>query len=192
GTQMLAKGHDLPGLTLVAISGVDESLYSVDFRAGERLAQLVVQVAGRAGRADKAGVMLLQTHYPQHPLLATLLREGYGATARQMLDERRSLGLPPYAHQALLRVQAPKLEAVDAFLAAAAEALPAAEALRVRGPLPAPMPRRGGQHRGQLLLEADQRATLRGALAPWHAALHALRRPRGLRWSLDVDPVDLY
>ena len=120
GTQMLAKGHDLPNLTLVAIVGVDEGLHSVDFRAGERLAQLVVQVAGRAGRARKPGRVLLQTHQPEHPLLRDLLAHGYGAAAKELLAERRQIQLPPYSHQVLLRADAAKLEQVDAFLAEAA------------------------------------------------------------------------
>ncbi|HET8899128.1 MAG TPA: primosomal protein N', partial [Rhodanobacteraceae bacterium] len=192
GTQMLAKGHDLPGLTLVAISGVDEGLFSVDFRAAEKLAQLIVQVGGRAGRADTPGTVMLQTHLPEHPLLATLLTRGYGALAVQLLAERRQLKLPPYSHQALLRAQAPTQALLDGFLDAAAAAIPITPGLRHYGPLPAPMPRRAGQLRGQILLEADQRGSLRQTLDPWHAWLHAQRPPRTLRWSLDVDPIDLY
>jgi primosomal protein N' (replication factor Y) len=192
GTQMLAKGHDLPDLTLVAITGVDEGLYSIDFRAGEKLAQLIVQVAGRAGRAARPGTVILQTHLPEHPLLTTLLQRGYGALAAQLLEERRALKLPPCAHQALLRAQAPQAAMLQRFLDHAAATLPGDEALRVYGPLPAPMPLRAGQHRGQVLVEADQRAVLRQAIVPWHAHLSGLRTPRALRWSLDVDPVDLY
>jgi len=192
GTQMLAKGHDLPNLTLVAIVGVDEGLHSVDFRAGERLAQLVVQVAGRAGRAAKPGRVLLQTHHPDHPLLRSLLAQGYAAAARELLTERRLAALPPYAHQALLRAEAHQRAAVDDFLAAAAAALPAGGDLRVLGPMPAPMPLRAGRARGQLLLEADRRGGLHAALRPWAAALGTLPAARRVRWSLDVDPVDLY
>ncbi|NII11975.1 primosomal protein N' [Oleiagrimonas sp. C23AA] len=192
GTQILAKGHDLPNLTLVAVVGVDEGLHSVDFRAAERLAQLVVQVAGRAGRASKPGRVLLQTHHPDHPLLRTLLRSGYAAVARELLDERRTLTLPPFSHQALLRVDATQRAPVDAFLAQAHAAMPASETLRVLGPMPAPMPLRAGRHRGQLLLEADSRRQLHGALKPWLAQLPALPDARRVRWSLDVDPIDLY
>ncbi|MEO7072528.1 MAG: primosomal protein N', partial [Rhodanobacter sp.] len=192
GTQMLAKGHDLPNLTLVAIVGVDEGLHSVDFRASERLAQLVVQVAGRAGRARKPGRVLLQTHKPQHPLLRDLLAQGYAATARELLVERRLSDLPPCSHQVLLRAEAPTRAAVDVFLAAARAALPVASGLQVAGPMPAPMPLRAGRHRGQLLLESTQRPTLRAMLRPWWLALHALPAGRRVRWSLDVDPIDLY
>ncbi|MDI3262822.1 MAG: primosomal protein N' [Fulvimonas sp.] len=192
GTQMLAKGHDLPNLTLVAIVGVDEGLYSVDFRAGERLAQLIVQVAGRAGRAAKPGQVLLQTHHPDHPLLRELLAHGYAAASRSLLAERRAAALPPYAHQVLLRAEAPQAQAVEAFLAAARAALSPPPGLRVAGPMPAPMPRRAGRARGQLLLEADRRAELHAALRPWAERLGALPAAHRVRWSLDVDPIDLY
>ncbi len=137
GTQMLAKGHDLPNLTLVAIVGVDEGLHSVDFRASERLAQLVVQVAGRAGRAKKPGRVLLQTHHPEHPLLRQLLAQGYAAAAATLLEERRSVQLPPFGHQVLLRADAHQREHVDAFLSDAANALNGAP-LQLAGPMPAP------------------------------------------------------
>jgi primosomal protein N' (replication factor Y) len=192
GTQMLAKGHDLPNLTLVAIVGVDEGLHSVDFRAGERLAQLVVQVAGRAGRARKPGRVLLQTHQPEHPLLRGLLAHGYAAAARELLAERRQIQLPPYSHQVLLRADAPTREPVDAFLAAAHAALPENTELQIAGPMPAPMPLRAGRHRGQLLLEAASRGALHGLLRPWRMALVSMPQARQVRWSLDVDPIDLY
>lgn len=192
GTQMLAKGHDLPNLTLVAIVGVDEGLLSVDFRASERLAQLVVQVAGRAGRARKSGRVLLQTHHPDHPLLRGLLAHGYAVAAQGLLAERRAAMLPPFSHQALLRVEAHQRVTVDGFLAEAHAALAIHPALRVAGPMPAPMPLRAGRHRGQLLLEADARGPLHAVLRPWQHALTALPSTRQVRWSLDVDPVDLY
>jgi primosomal protein N' (replication factor Y) len=192
GTQMLAKGHDLPNLTLVAIVGVDEGLHSVDFRAGERLAQLVVQVAGRAGRARKPGRVLLQTHQPEHPLLRGLLAQGYAAAARELLAERRQSQLPPYSHQVLLRADAPAREHVDTFLIDAHAALPRNASLQIAGPMPAPMPLRAGRHRGQLLLEADNRSTLHGMLRSWQLALTILPSGRRVRWSLDTDPIDLY
>lgn len=191
GTQMLAKGHDLPNLTLVAIVGVDEGLHSVDFRASERLSQLVVQVAGRAGRAAKPGRVLLQTHHPDHPLLRQLLAQGYGAAAASLLEERRSVQLPPYGHQVLLRADAHQREHVDAFLHEAANALAGAP-LQLAGPMPAPMPLRAGRHRGQLLIETDSRSSLHQALRPWFRTLSALPTARRVRWSLDVDPIDLY
>jgi primosomal protein N' (replication factor Y) len=205
GTQMLAKGHDLPNLTTVAIVGVDEGLHSVDFHAGERLAQLIVQVAGRAGRADKPGEVWLQTHEPDHPLLVTLLKGGYAAAVALQLGERLASGLPPFAHIALLRAESAQRDVLEGFILAARDAMPhprrspgdpdtqhRVDAIRINGPFAAPMPLRGGRHRAQLLLESAQRASLRHALAAWLPALQALPQPRGLRWSLDIDPVDLY
>ncbi|HEX8778937.1 MAG TPA: helicase-related protein, partial [Rhodanobacter sp.] len=192
GTQMLAKGHDLPNLTLVAIVGADEGLLSVDFRAGERLAQQLVQVAGRAGRAAKPGRVLLQTHHPDPPLLRQLLAQGYAAAAQSLLAERRQSMLPPYAHQVLLRAEAMQRVAVDTFLAEACNALPPGHGLQVAGPMPAPMPLRAGRQRGQLLLEAANRRELHAALRPWAAQLGRLPAARKVRWSLDVDPIDLY
>jgi primosomal protein N' (replication factor Y) len=192
GTQMLAKGHDLPNLTLVAIVGVDEGLLSVDFRSGERLAQLVVQVAGRAGRARKPGRVLLQTHHPDHPLLRTLLSQGYASAAKELLAERRQTGLPPYGHQVLLRCEAHQRAAVDAFLAEACAALPDTSKLQIAGPMPAPMPLRAGRQRGQLLIEAANRRDLHASVRPWSMQLAQLPSARKVRWSLDVDPIDLY
>src|SRR5690242_6051965 len=177
GTQMLAKGHDLPNLTTVTIVGVDEGLHSVDFHAGEKLAQLIVQVAGRAGRADKPGEVWLQTHEPGHPLLLTLLRGGYPAAAAQQLGERRASGLPPYAHMALLRAEASDRAALDGFLETALAAFSASESVQINGPLPAPMPLRAGRHRAQVLVEAEQRAPLRHALSTWWPQLYELPQP---------------
>ena len=194
GTQMLAKGHDLPHLTLVVVVGVDEGLHSVDFRAAERLGQLVVQVAGRAGRAGRAerpGAMILQTHDPSHPLLAVLLDGGYRALAAQLLKDRRAASLPPFAHFALLRAEAKEQAALDAFLREAMARIDARD-LVAHGPLAAPMPRRAGAYRGQILLEASTRGELQTFLPRWLDALRAIPGVRALRWSIDVDPVDLY
>ncbi len=191
GTQMLAKGHDLPHLTLVVVVGVDEGLYSVDFRASERLGQLVVQVAGRAGRAERAGTVLLQTHDPAHPLLQTLLNGGYRALAAQLLIERSNASLPPFAQFALLRADAKDKNHLDAFLIAATRAADD-PAVVAHGPLAAPMPRRAGAFRGQVLIEASERAAMQAFLPTWLDALRTLPGERRVRWSIDVDPVDLY
>ncbi len=192
GTQMLAKGHDLPRLTLVAISSLDEGLYSIDFRAQERMAQLIVQVAGRSGRASYPGRVLLQTHHPDHPLLSRLLQGGYSATAAELLEERRITHLPPYGQQALLRARAGTESRLQAFLDAALAALPAHPGIEVAGPMPAPIPRLRGMQRGQLLLEATSRARLHQVLAAWVPIVETLAPKHHTRWSLDVDPVDLY
>jgi len=192
GTQMLAKGHDLPNLTTVAIVGVDEGLFSVDFRASERLCQLIVQVSGRAGRALKPGNVWLQTHNPDHPLLRGLLRDGYAVAARALLAERRETGLPPYAHLALLRAESSALVQVDGFLQRAVELGAAPAGVSLLGPMPAPMPRRAGLYRGQLLLSAEDRSPLHAFLPNWLARLRDDQAARRVRWSLDVDPIDLY
>ena len=193
GTQMLAKGHDLPNLTLVAVVGVDEGLFSADFRAPEKLAQLLIQVAGRAGRATLPGEVLLQTHHPQHPLLETLLSGGYHAFAHAELAQREGAGFPPFAHLALMRAEAKQLDATHAFLHATRTALrDTGTGIELHGPLPAPMPRRAGYQRAQLLLSAADRRVLHATLDAALPAIYALPEARRVRWSLDVDPVDLY
>ena len=192
GTQMLAKGHDLPRLTLVAVVGVDEGLFSADFRAGEKLAQLLIQVAGRAGRAQLPGEVLLQTHHPEHPLLATLLSGGYPAVAALQLAEREVAQFPPYAHLAMLRAEAPTEGDMQGFLHEAREQFGKHEGVQLNGPMPAPMARRAGKARGQILLDAAQRGPLHAALQDWLPRLQALKSARKVRWSLDVDPTDLY
>ncbi len=193
GTQMLAKGHDLPHLTLVAVVGIDEGLFSADFRAPEKLAQLLIQVAGRAGRAQRRGEVLLQTHHPDHPLLHTLLSGGYPAFAEVELAQREAAGFPPFAHMAMLRAEAKQADTAESFLRAAKQALRDSGAdLELHGPLPAPMPRRAGFQRSQLLLSSPERRALHGALDAALPTIHALPEARKVRWSLDVDPVDLY
>jgi len=191
GTQMLAKGHDLPHLTLVVVVGVDEGLYSIDFRASERLGQLIVQVAGRAGRAERPGTVMLQTHAPDNALLGVLLDGGYRALAQRLLQERREASLPPFAQFALLRAEAKDKAMLERFLGAAARAA-AHEGIVVHGPLAAPMPRRAGADRAQVLIESSDRSMLQAFLPGWLDALRALPDERRVRWSIDVDPVDLY
>jgi len=198
GTQMLAKGHDLAQLGLVCVVGIDEGLYSADFRSHEKLAQLLIQVAGRAGRAQRPGRVLLQTHHPDHPLLATLIHGGYHAFAAEALALREAAGFPPFASLALLRAEARHAGPPLAFLQAARQVLEQAVAARggedpaISGPMPAPMPRRAGMHRAQLLLSSPTRPALHAALHAAVPAIHALAEARRVRWSLDVDPVDLY
>ena len=192
GTQMLAKGHDLPNLTLVVVTGVDQGLYSVDFRAGERLGQLIVQVSGRAGRAERPGAVILQTHHPEHPLLHALIAGGYPALAAGLLGERRAASLPPFASFSLLRAEAREKADVAAFLQAAVDSARAAQpGIAIHGPLPAPMPRRAGYQRSQVLVEAGERATMQAFLPDWLAGLRALKQARRVRWSIDVDPVEM-
>ena len=191
GTQMLAKGHDLPNLTLVVVVGVDEGLFSADFRSAEKLAQLLVQVAGRAGRAVKPGTVLVQTHHPEHPLLHTLIAGGYHAFADAELEQREAAGFPPFTYLALLRAEAKHADPPMQFLQQAKDLLDDA-GIEISGPLPAPMPRRAGYLRAQLVLASSERRRLHAALEALVPRLHALPEARKLRWSLDVDPVELY
>ena len=192
GTQMLAKGHHLPGITLVGILDLDHGLYGSDFRATERMAQLLVQVAGRAGRAERPGTVMLQTRHPRHPMLTRLLRDGYGAFADAALAERAEATLPPFSHQVLLRADSPQDQAAMDFLRQAlAIAQPlAARSIELWGPAPAQMERRAGRMRAQLLLQAPNRGLLQGLLGTLLPRLRALTVPRHLRWSVDVDPLD--
>ncbi len=197
GTQMLAKGHDLPRLTLAVVLGVDAALMAADFRAPERFAQLLVQVSGRVGRSDRAGQVLIQTHQARHPLLRQILDGGYEAFATTELELRRAANLPPFAAQALLRAEARSAEVVGNYLDAAVAAFdadqpadPTRNPVARVGPLPAPQPRRAGYVRGQVLLESPRRADLHARLQLWVPRLHALPSARQVRWSLDVDPID--
>ncbi|MGE6384423.1 primosomal protein N' [Pseudomonas sp. NPDC078416] len=198
GTQMLAKGHHFPRVTLVSILDADGGLFSGDFRASERMAQLIVQVAGRAGRAEEPGKVIIQTHLADHPLLIQLTEQGYFAFAEQALSERRAAGLPPFSHLALLRAEAHKPGQAEGFLDEActeAERLlkdMALGGIELLGPVPAPMERRAGRYRAQLLVQANARAPLHKLLATWLLTLENMPSGRQVRWSLDVDPVDLY
>lgn len=194
GTQMLAKGHHFPNVTLVAILDIDSGLFSIDYRSGEKLAQMIVQVAGRAGRADKPGRVVLQTRQPQHPLLVTLLCNGYRAFAQNSLQERRQAHLPPYSHQALFRVHATNAHAPQKFLQALCGVIAQFNSgkIEVMGPVTAPMARRAGQFRFQLLLQSQNRQDLHHLLDSVLPAIAKLKDAKVVRWSLDVDPVDLY
>lgn len=194
GTQMLTKGHHFPLVTLVGVIDADQGLYSFDYRAHERLAQLLIQVAGRAGREERAGDVLIQTSHPEHPLLVTLLRDGYSSAAELMLNERCMTAMPPYSYLALLRAEGHKEVYPAKFLDAAAMIFKTRSDNRIEllGPVPAPMPRRAGRYRSQLLLRASQRASLHQLIGEGLPYLESLPEARRVRWSLDVDPVDLY
>jgi primosomal protein N' (replication factor Y) len=194
GTQMLAKGHHFPNVTLVAILDTDSGLYSIDFHAAEKLAQMIVQVIGRAGRADKPGTVILQTRHPEHPLLTTLIREGYNGFAKQALDERKVAGLPPFSHQALIRVQAGDPYKPKAFLEEVKRLAVTNHAggTLVLGPVAAPMAKRAGLYRYQLLLQDTSRRALQQLLDRLLPEIDKIKKEKTLRWSLDVDPVDLY
>ena len=192
GTQMLTKGHHFPDVTLVVIVNADQGLFSADFRASERLAQTIVQVAGRAGRAARPGEVLIQTEFPEHPLLVSLLQKGYEGFAATALAERAAARWPPFVRLALLRADASAADAAMRFLgAAAATARPAPEGVRVLGPVFASMARRAGRHHTQLLIESDSRTLLQRFLTDWIPTVEALRDAHRVHWSLDVDPQEL-
>ena len=193
GTQMLTKGHDFPDVTLVVVLAADQGLFGADFRASERLAQQIVQVAGRAGRGDRPGEVLIQTAYPEHPLLQCLIKEGYEGFAVRALEERRAASLPPYSHLALLRADGPVRAEVHAFLREALAAAPPVRGagLRPLGPAPASMEKRAARYRAQLLIESPARAGLQQFLGAWLPEVEKLRAPRSLRWSVDVDPIEV-
>ena len=188
GTQMLAKGHDYPRLTLVGVVDSDCALYSVDFRAAERLFSLLTQVAGRAGRADEPGEVLIQTDFPTHPLYAAVAAHDYAAFADAALEERRMAHFPPFAHIAMLRAESKHSgEATDFLLAAARLGAAIGGKVEIFDPVPAPLERKAGFERAQLLVRAASRAALQPFLRRWKAALDE-KAERRVRWSLDVDP----
>jgi len=196
GTQMLAKGHHLPHVTLVVVVNADAGLYASDFRALEQSAQLLIQVAGRAGRADHPGRVLVQTLHGDDPHLQTLAEQGYAALADQLLEERRAAGLPPFRFLALLRLESPREDAVSALGYQVAEALRqwlASRELEVGclGPVPAPMERRQNRYHAQLMLNSERRSRLHEAGAWLTAWLEASPEARRVRWSLDIDPQTL-
>ena len=192
GTQMLAKGHHFPRLTLVGIIDADAGLLSTDFRASERLAQLIVQVSGRAGREDRPGVVFIQTHFPEHPLLQTLVAQGYDQFAGLLLAERKKAQLPPYSYLALLGAEAAGREAAEKFLHEARNRLKQCSAdLRIFGPVNAPIEKRRGHYRNQLLIQSANRNVLRKAMAQWCRLLESIPGANRTRWSLDIDPQDM-
>lgn len=189
GTQMLAKGHHFPQVTLVVIVNLDQALYSADFRALERMGQLMVQVAGRAGRDQLPGEVILQTHYPQHESLLTLLSSGYEAFANDISKDRQAACLPPFSFQALLRSDAHDKEQVRTFLNQAKDCFPSGDTM-VYGPFPAMMERRSGRTRWYLLAQAATRSALHRQLDDWLPGIKKLSSARKVRWSIDIDPQD--
>ncbi|OJW82686.1 primosomal protein N' [Thiobacillus sp. 65-1402] len=188
GTQMLAKGHDFPNMTLALILDTDGALYSPDFRATERLFAQLMQVAGRAGRADKPGRVLIQTAFPDHPLFRYLQRHDYAGYARTLLAERKQLELPPATRQVLLRAEATTMDAALAFLQRAAALAPDMADVSVFGATPAAMARVANLERAQLLVQSASRLALQAFVRDWRPRLDGIR-PRVARWSLDVDPL---
>ncbi len=194
GTQMLAKGHHFPKLGLVLILDADGGLFSADFRGPEKMAQLLIQVAGRAGREDLAGEVLIQSHQPDHPQLQLLLQRGYFHFASELLQLRQVQQLPPATAMAMVRVSANKQDSPEAFLE---EVILKADQLnqtgiKLMGPLPAPMPKRAGKFRAQLHIQANNKSILKNFLNVFVGLLETTKGKDQLHWSLDVDPIDMF
>jgi primosomal protein N' (replication factor Y) len=190
GTQMLAKGHDFPALTLVGVLNPDSALYSSDFRAAEKLFAQLVQVAGRAGRADKPGEVIIQTAFPDHPLFRALQTHDFEGWAASQLAERKIAGFPPFVYQAMLRVEGKLESEVYGYLdQARAAAISLGHEVEIFGVVPAALPRRANHLRAQLLIQGRTRKELQEFLRAWQPSLDALPSQR-LRCSLDVDPLD--
>ena len=195
GTQLLAKGHHFPNVTLVAILDADGGLFSPDFRAPEKMGQLITQVAGRSGRGEKPGTVILQSHHCDHPLIATLTRQGYSAFSEELIRERQLTQLPPYRHMALIRAEAVNSEAAVQFLnfvrQCAERLLPATNKTSYLGPLPAPMEKRSGRFRHQLSIICSERPALQKMMAALCQELEQSQLAKRVRWSIDVDPQDM-
>jgi primosomal protein N' (replication factor Y) len=199
GTQMLTKGHHFPDVSLVVILDADQGLFATDYRATERLAQTIIQVSGRAGRESRPGEVMIQSAFPDHPLLRRLIETGYDGFAASALEERREACWPPYTRLALLRAEAREPARLEEFLRAAASrsaALgasesPAAGGIRVLGPASALIARRADHYRAHLLVESADRGALQRFLARWVVEIEALDQAGSMRWSLDVDPLEV-
>jgi primosomal protein N' (replication factor Y) len=196
GTQMLSKGHHFPGVSLVAIIDMDGALFSADFRAAEKFGQLLTQVAGRAGRAMEPGTVVLQTHHPEHPHLLALLNKGYISFAEDLLTERKQCLWPPFSYLAMFRAESNTLEKADNFLNQIVESarckLDKNTPISLLGPVAAPMSKRAGQYRSQLLLQATSRQALQKLLSHIIFHLESKKTLKSVRWSLDVDPLEMF
>jgi primosomal protein N' (replication factor Y) len=192
GTQMLAKGHHFPKLTLVGIIDSDRGLFSADFRASERMAQLFIQVSGRAGRETTPGKVMIQTHYPHHPIILSMAKCNYSEFTEIILRERREANLPPFSYMTVLRAEDHRRAAVERFLSEAKRLLTSAHpGLEAYGPMPAILEKHAGRFRYQLLIQSNDRNLMQRALAPWSRSLETLPSAKRVRWSLDVDPQEL-
>jgi len=191
GTQMLAKGHDFPNVTLVGILNADQGLFSADFRGTEHMAQLIIQVSGRAGRGEKAGEVIIQTHHPEHPLLHTLLESGYAGFAKTALVERRQAHFPPFNYMVIVRCESIQKQHGLEFLNECRQTLNF-EGIELFGPLPAPMERRAGRYRWQLILLSEERKKLHAVLNHWVPKVAHFKTQNKVRWSIDVDPQDMF
>ena len=195
GTQMLSKGHDFAGVTLVCVLSADQGLYSLDFRGSERLFQQLSQVSGRAGRRERRGAVLVQTAHPEDPAFARLRQHDFAGFAKEALSERKAAGYPPYVRFALMRAESTQSGAPIRFLRSAAlagESLASRSAVEIMTPVPSPMERRAGRFRAQLLVRSKDERRFHRFLEDWVQGIEASREAARVRWSLDVDPQEMY
>ena len=195
GTQMLSKGHDFAGVTLVCVLSADQGLYSLDFRGSERLFQQLSQVSGRAGRRERRGAVLVQTAHPEDPAFARLRQHDFAGFAKEALSERKAAGYPPYVRFALMRAESTQSGAPIRFLRSAAlagESLASRSAVEIMTPVPSPMERRAGRFRAQLLVRSKDECRFHRFLEDWVQGIEASREAARVRWSLDVDPQEMY
>ena len=192
GTQMLAKGHHFPRVTLVGIIDADHGLFSADFRAAEQMGQLLLQVAGRAGRAEKPGTVIIQTRHPEHPLLQLLIHEGYGTFAQTLLKEREQSTLPPFSYFALFRAEAYGDNRANLFLTTVKKLGETySEKITMLGPIPALMTKRKGLYCHHLLIRANQRNHLQQFLKNLLKQIEKLSSSQTVKWTLDIDPIEV-
>ncbi|MEM9242903.1 MAG: primosomal protein N' [Pseudomonadota bacterium] len=192
GTQMLAKGHHFPKVTLVGVINADGGFFSADFRAVERMGQLLLQVAGRAGRGEQSGEVLIQTAQPENRLLQTLIQQGYRSFTDILLRERQACHLPPYCYAALIRAEATDQHQAIGFLKQVKHLMSLNSQVEIYGPVTAPMSKRAGYYRAQLLLQSDNRQQLHQLLTPLVLTIQKLKQSKQVRWSLDIDPQEMF
>ncbi|GAG58795.1 unnamed protein product, partial [marine sediment metagenome] len=198
GTQMIAKGHHFPNLTLTAILDADGGFLSSNLRASERMGQLITQVAGRAGRAQRPGEVIIQTRHPDNRLLMDLIDHNYNAFSKHLLQERREAQLPPFFYLTLLRADAYNIDQTFSFLNKIKKISSDLTSsfrnneLQVMGPVPAPLQKRAGKFRGQLLFQSNNRKRIHLHIDRLIDKIEQLKISSSVRWSLDVDPIDLF
>ncbi|MFT7091013.1 MAG: primosomal protein N' (replication factor Y) [Candidatus Azotimanducaceae bacterium] len=192
GTQLLAKGHHFPNVTLVAVIDLDSGFYSSDYHAIERTGQLLLQVGGRAGREQKQGTVAIQTLFPEQPMLRCLIEDGYETFCEALLKEREQNQLPPYTFQAVIRAEAVKAGNAINFLEGLSNSCTHHELVELLGPIPSAMEKRAGKYRAQLLISSTNRRYLHQTIASAVKIAEKLPSARSVRWSIDVDPFDLF
>ena len=192
GTQMLAKGHHFPDVTLVAMLDIDSGFYSSDFKSLEKTGQLILQVGGRSGRAAKPGTVILQSQFTDHPLLQSLIKEGYTAFSNAILSDRKANQLPPFSFHGLIRAESMQKKVAMDFLEEIASNTTPTSLVEVLGPIPALMEKRAGRYRSQLLIESQSRSALHQAVSQLVQTAERSKLMNRVRWSVDIDPVELF